>query len=334
MTNRSSNPNSDQSLSTSLSWTTALEVVVAFGVYLDSERHASKDTSRAYLTDLRQLLEHCLVDRSGGDRIEGLPASVLLNMTIDEARGFLTALQHRQPAYNVTTLARKNSVLRSFFRWLARVTGRPNPMASLMNQFTSRGKPRIVPINDLRKLFEATRGTSWVARRDFLMLQLFTSIGVRVSTLLRFNVCDVNSANGTITIRVAGRPTRVAPLTSEILENIRDYLRARQEHPTLRLADETKTRLRQEQPLIVNKQGTRLSSRSVRRMLVRRLKGVGMDPSICPSILRHSCASHLLAGGASLREVQRLLGHQSIASTQIYLQRPGSGNGQSVNSAA
>jgi integrase/recombinase XerC len=134
-----------------------------------------------------------------------------------------------------------------------------------------------------------------------------------VSEVVGINRADVNDAGEAIIIRGKGKRERVVPLGSHALQALRHYMRMLDaELARAGLAPEP------DSPLFVNKHGTRLSSRSVRRKVSKYLAQVGLDPDISPHTIRHSFATHLLDNGADLRSVQELLGHQSLSSTQVY----------------
>jgi integrase/recombinase XerC len=149
--------------------------------------------------------------------------------------------------------------------------------------------------------------------RDRAILETLYSTGIRVSEVVGINRADVNDAGESIIIRGKGRRERVVPLGTHALQALRHYVQMLDSEMTRAglAADPNKA-------LFVNKHGTRLSSRSVRRKVSKYLAQVGLDPDISPHTIRHSFATHLLDNGADLRSVQELLGHQSLSSTQVY----------------
>ncbi|MCC7407733.1 MAG: tyrosine-type recombinase/integrase [Phycisphaeraceae bacterium] len=149
------------------------------------------------------------------------------------------------------------------------------------------------------------------------MLETLYSTGDRVSELVDLDRRDVDPAEQMLHVRGKGKKERLVPLGTHAVSAIRHYL-------TLLEPDQRFSALRTrypnegDVPLFINKSGSRLSSRSVRRKLDKYLTQAGLDPSISPHTLRHSFATHLLENGADLRSVQELLGHQSLSTTQIY----------------
>ena len=151
--------------------------------------------------------------------------------------------------------------------------------------------------------------------RDCAMLETLYSTGIRVSELVGLNLEDLDETGEAMRVRGKGKKERLVTVGSHARHSIAKYKDmlcgdARfAESPTLHDPG---------RPLFLNKHGKRLSSRSVRRKLDKYLKQAGLDPSISPHTLRHSFATHFLDNGASLRDVQEMLGHQSLSTTQVY----------------
>src|SRR5262249_283245 len=148
------------------------------------------------------------------------------------------------------------------------------------------------------------------------------STGIRVSELVGINRGDIDDSNEALIVRGKGRKERIVPLGSHALKALRHYckmLDATTSHGAMSngLAMGAQ-RPDPDSPLFINKHGTRLSPRSVRRKVSKYLVTAGLDPDISPHTLRHSFATHLLDNGADLRSVQELLGHQSLSTTQVY----------------
>jgi len=176
--------------------------------------------------------------------------------------------------------------------------------------------PKAVTIDQIEQLLAAPGDKDVLGTRDRAMLETLYSTGIRVSELVGLNLDDLDLAGEAMHVRGKGKKERIVPLGSHAIAAIRHYLTLIEPDPRFR-------KLRQQSsvgdvPLFVNKNGGRLSSRSVRRKLDKYLRGAGLDPSISPHTLRHSFATHLLDNGADLRSVQELLGHQSLSTTQIY----------------
>ena len=231
-------------------------------------------------------------------------------------RGFLSHLDNF--GYSPATTARKIATLRSFYKWmLKRNLIESNPMMLIRTPKQTKRLPKAISVDQVEKLLSAPDNRDTLGARDRAILETLYSTGVRVSELVDLNRSDLDYASQTLHVRGKGKKERIVPLGSHAMAAIRHYL-------TLLEPDPRFAHLRQQSlvetiiPLFVNKNGGRLSSRSVRRKLDKYLKQAGLDPTISPHTLRHSFATHLLDNGADLRSVQELLGHQSLSTTQIY----------------
>ncbi|QQE11222.1 tyrosine recombinase XerC [Planctomycetota bacterium] len=303
-----------------------IALIDQFVSYLRNERHFSPYTARCYGADLRQYAEYISTTRATGengdqqqDAAEMSTAEIGQRMQTGDAmliRGFLTHLDNF--GYSPATTARKIATLRSFYKWmLKREMIESNPMMLIRTPKQTKRLPKAIAVDQVEKLLAAPDNRDTLGARDRAILETLYSTGVRVSELVDLNRSDLDYASQTLHVRGKGKKERIVPLGSHAMAAIRHYL-------TLLEPDPRFTHLRQQSmvdttvPLFVNKNGGRLSSRSVRRKLDKYLKSAGLDPTISPHTLRHSFATHLLDNGADLRSVQELLGHQSLSTTQIY----------------
>lgn len=295
--------------------------------YLRYERHFSPYTARCYGADLRQYAEFLNGEApgqqtapeqqdNGGQDSNGRLDQRLKNADAMVIRGFLTHLDGF--GYSPATTARKIATLRSFYKWLLkRGECQINPMLLIRTPKQTKRLPKAITVDQVEKLLSAPDNRDTLGARDRAILETLYSTGVRVSELVELNRNDLDQTGQTLNIRGKGKKERIVPLGSHAIAAIRHYL-------TLLEPDQRFTSLRQQSmsdpaiPLFVNKNGGRLSTRSVRRKLDKYLKGCGLDLTISPHTLRHSFATHLLDNGADLRSVQELLGHQSLSTTQIY----------------
>lgn len=267
--------------------------------YLDHERNVSGQTLRAYSADLRQF--HEFVGGDGGFD----PQSV----THLQLRRFLAHL--REESYSQASIHRKLSCLRAFYRYLVREhIGTSNPMAALQSPKRGRRLPRFLDNAEIETLLHAPNVATCAGKRDRAILETFYSSGLRLSELAGLDLQDVDLADETLLVRGKGRKERIVPLGRFALQAIEDYLKARSLAAT-RPARDTRA-------LFLNKLGTRLTGRSIARMLEHYILKCGLPGNVSPHTLRHTFATHLLDRGADLRSVQELLGHSSLASTQIY----------------
>ncbi len=310
----------------------------AFASYLIDERHFSAYTARCYGADLRQYVQY-LSDEFGIDidldneriaferksqsnphgSVAGSvePATItqhICDATTDSIRGFLANLADNN--YSPATMARKIATLRSFYKWAERksiTTG--NPMTMIRTPRQSKRLPKAITVEQVEQLLSAPDDSEVLGRRDRAMLETLYSTGIRVSELVQLGLDDLDQTGQALRVQGKGKRERLVPLGSHALHAIGRYIEMVQNDPRFSLAWAEDNLVR---PLFLNKHGSRLSSRSVRRKLDKYLRQIGLDPSISPHTLRHSFATHLLDNGADLRSVQELLGHQSLSTTQVY----------------
>ena len=305
-----------------------LPIVERFLSYLIDERAFSPYTSRCYGLDLRQFVEflegnlklkvdmkteQAALDASLAKK--ALPQSAtaaILACDVERIRGFLAKLSEQN--YSPATMARKIATLRSFHKWLEkRGFTASNPMTLIRTPKQARRLPKAITVDEVERLLSAPDDTDLLGARDRAILETLYSTGIRVSEVVAINRGDLNESNECIVIKGKGRRERLVPLGAHALKSLRHYLDMLDaEMKAAGLTSST------DAPLFVNKHGSRLSSRSVRRKVAKYLVKVGLDPDISPHTIRHSFATHLLNNGADLRAVQELLGHQSLSSTQVY----------------
>ena len=302
-----------------------LPLIQQFLDYLRLERHFSPYTARCYGADLRQFVQFLETPTPAGDQAIGQPLPVgtetPASQQIIEAdplliRRFLAYLDELE--YSAATMARKIATLRSFYKYLNRQgLVSQNPMVLIRTPKQAKRLPKAISVEQIEKLLGTPDDKQTLGARDRAILETLYSTGIRVSELVDLDRNDMDEIGEALTIRGKGKKERIVPLGSHALRAIHHYLTT--------LENDTKFGSLKEQvaagekvPLFVNKSGSRLSSRSVRRKLDKYLAEAGLDPDISPHTLRHSFATHLLDNGADLRSVQELLGHQSLSTTQIY----------------
>ena len=167
--------------------------------------------------------------------------------------------------------------------------------------------PRTLPSIDLNAALDRLDGDDATALRDRALLEVLYSSGLRLAELVGLNHGDVHREGGLIRVRGKGRRERVVPIGDSALAALDAHLASGGRKPS-----------RPGDPVFINARGERLSGRTVQRVTARRLGQVASGLGVSPHALRHSFASHLLDGGADLRAIQELLGHRSLASTQVY----------------
>ncbi|XAM01728.1 tyrosine recombinase XerC [Phycisphaeraceae bacterium D3-23] len=302
-------------------------LVQQFVHYLRYERHFSPYTARCYGADLRQFVQFLegdeapvpvavQVNEGEGDSAEPSIQRKIKRTDAMVIRGFLG---HLEPlGYSPATTARKIATLRSFYKWMARQgIVETNPMLMIRTPKQTKRLPKAISVEQVEKLLSAPDNRETLGARDRAILETLYSTGVRVSELVDLNRNDLDHNGQTLHVRGKGKKERIVPLGSHAMAAIRHYVTLLEPDPRFTELRE-QSMLRNDVPLFVNKNGGRLSSRSVRRKLDKYLKGIGLDITISPHTLRHSFATHLLDNGADLRSVQELLGHQSLSTTQVY----------------
>jgi integrase/recombinase XerC len=274
--------------------------VADFLHHLAVEKNSSEYTIKSYREDLTQLLEF-LKERLGATSTpEQLTARLL--------RAYLAWLH--QEGYAKTTMARRVAAVRSWCRFLRRQGSLLiDPSDGLRAPRQDKKLPHFLKEDELPRLLESPTDTP-LGRRDRAILETLYSAGLRVGELVSLNVENLDLDGGTATVRGKGKRERLALLGGPAVAALRDWLAVRSV-----LADK---RARASAALMLNKNGGRLTTRSVGRLLEKYVGQSGLDGRTSPHTLRHSFATHLVDAGADIRGVQELLGHRSLATTQIY----------------
>jgi integrase/recombinase XerC len=273
-----------------------------FLTHLGLEKNASDKTVKSYREDLTQALTFAR-DKLKKNHID--PA----DWTTRLVRAFVAWL-HEQ-GYAKSTVARRLAAVRSFGKFLCRQGVLiENPAKSVRGPRQERKLPHFLTVLDVQKLLAAPPAADWIGRRDRAILETLYSAGLRVSELVALDVPDTDLNDGVVTVRGKGKKERLALLGPQALKAISGWVTDRSA-----ILD----RLRKESPAVfLNKDGGRLTTRSVGRLLTKYLRLAGLDPRTTPHTLRHSFATHMLDAGADIRGVQELLGHKSLNTTQIY----------------
>lgn len=269
--------------------------------HLALERNASEHTIKSYREDLTQVIEYFQTLPGMGPKvgIEALRPRLL--------RSWLAWLHEK--GYSRSTIARRLAALRSWCRYLRRQgLIEQDPAAGLRGPRKEQPLPHFLPADGIKKLLETPEGKTPLGRRDRALLETAYSAGVRVAELVGLNLEDIDMDEGSATVRGKGRRERLVFLGPPALEAIREWTDDRNALAKPKAGN----------ALFLNKNGTRLTTRSVGRILSKYLGSAGLDPQASPHSLRHSFATHLLNQGADIRGVQELLGHKSLATTQIY----------------
>jgi integrase/recombinase XerC len=282
------------------------EVAARATAWLDGLAHEKRQaaaTVKAYRTDLEGFLSFC-AEHLGAppdlDRLTGLRAV--------DFRAWLASRHQRGLAR--TSTARALAALRSFYRYLDREHGRHNPaLKALRTPRLPRRLPRPLSAGQAAELLEAAPGVArqdWIARRDTALLLLLYGAGLRIGEALALDRAVLDRDPELRALRVTGKggKQRLVPLLPVIAAALRDYLDA--------------CPYRHRDALFLGARGKRLQAPIVRRLMQDLRRRLGLPESATPHALRHSFATHLLAGGADLRTIQELLGHASLSTTQGY----------------
>jgi integrase/recombinase XerC len=267
------------------------------------ERNASPNTLLAYRKDLAKFSGY--IGATAG----------LKQISHVRIRGFLSHLY--QQGLSKTSVARVLAAVRSLYRWLAREgIVEQNPAALVATPRLPKKLPRVPTIEEMNAMFQSEsgeeNGEASFPERDALVIELLYGCGIRNSELVGMNLEDISNSNELLLIRGKGRKQRYVPFGDPVRTALAVYLPTRQ-----RLLA---TRKKSTTALLVNRLGTRLTSRSVGRIVKRIAIARGLSADVHPHTLRHAFGTHMLEEGADLRSIQEILGHERLSTTQRYTQ--------------
>ena len=285
----------------------AMPVEDLIRVFIESlavEKGFSENTCRGYRNDLEQFLNYLAENRplrrSGPVDIDWVD-----NLTI---RGYLGYLHKRNKK---TTIARKLSALRSFFRFLVkRGVTEENPAESILTPKQEKTIPSYLPVDEMFRLLDSISTSGMLDLRNRAIFETLYSCGIRVSELVGLNTMDVDFRQALIRVLGKGSQERIVPIGKNALAAITTYRQVLQRE--CGISEEVSG------PLFLNKNKGRLTARSVARILDKLVSACGLLTPVSPHTLRHTFATHMLDAGADLRAVQELLGHKSLSTTQKY----------------
>ncbi len=273
-----------------------------FLAYLELERGLSRNTLEAYRSDLLQL--GAFLERRGVQAEQA---------THGDLAAFLSELaagsENRQPVA-ASTVARKVACLRSFYRHLRREgVIDHDPTADLRGPRKTQRLPRVLSREEVARLLGQPRGTHPLALRDRALLEAMYACGLRASEAVGLEVSDVDLEEGMLCARGKGAKERLVPIGRQALSALDAY--CRRGRPAL-VGNGVESRL------FVNHRGGALTRQGLYKIVQGHAKGAGLAHKMSPHTLRHSFATHLLAGGCDLRSLQEMLGHADLATTQVY----------------
>jgi integrase/recombinase XerD len=277
-------------------------LVLDFLAYLEFERGLSRNTLEAYRSDLLQY--GAWLERSGHHALRvGHPELAAFVAELATGTG-------ERPPCAPATLQRKVACLRSFHRHLRRQgTIEHDPTAHLKAPRQSRKLPEVLSRDEVSHLLDQPRGTEPAALRDRALLELMYACGLRASEATDLHVSDLDLEVGVLRTRGKGSKERVVPIGGAAARAVAAYLRAGR--PRL-MGDRIEPRL------FLNHRGAGLTRQGLYKIVQRHARAAGLDSRMSPHTLRHTFATHLLAGGCDLRSLQEMLGHSDIATTQLY----------------
>jgi integrase/recombinase XerC len=265
-----------------------------FGAYLRDEVNASPHTVRAYEIDVRQLAAFLVA-----------AGSSLARADVHGVRAYLASLAGVQ---RKSSVARKLAALKHFFRYVARTGARAdNPAASLVGPKRERYLPPHLSVDEMFRVLDGMRNLSPLTCRDRAILELLYSTGIRVSELTTLDWLDIDRRAEAVRVLGKGSKERIVPVGETALRVLEDY---RRRWPASRRRDGA--------AVFLNARGTRLTARSVARIVELYTHRAETRIHASPHSFRHSFATHLLNAGADLRAIQELLGHTRLSTTQRY----------------
>jgi len=277
-------------------------LIQQFVQYLSMEKNASPHTCRCYQRDLEEF-ENFLKD--SGTKLE--PSGELDMEKVDrfDIRKYLSFLHRRN---RKSSIARKLSTLRSFYKYLVRerlVTN--NPAKGVATPKVEKPLPTALTVDEAFRLMNSPKEEAKESEiRDCAILEFLYSSGLRVGELVGLNMSQLDLNLGIVRVLGKGRKERIVPVGSKAAEALKAYLSKRGD-------TEANT------PLFTNLRGGRLTARSVGRLVKKYTRSSGIVRKVSPHSLRHTFATHLLDAGADIREIQEMLGHASLSTTQRYI---------------
>lgn len=270
---------------------------------LNAEKGYSSHTCRAYRIDISEFIQFTVgADISEKSAAEKRFLERLAAIDKHSIRTYLAYLVKNKKSKR--TIARKLSSLKAFFNYLVRSDRLPaNPADMIPFPKLEKTIPRFLTIDDVFRLLDSIQTDTWFDKRNLAMFETFYSTGMRVSEIEGMDMDDIDFQNQMIRVLGKGSRERMVPVGKRALNAIKEYRMSLKEYYI---------------PVFVNKEFSRLGSRSIRRILDQIVNACGLNVPVSPHTLRHSFATHMLDSGADLRGIQEILGHQSLSTTQVY----------------
>lgn len=274
------------------------KILADYGLYLQMEKGMSANTQEAYERDVRKFLVYLSDSRL-----------TLRDVTVDTLRYFIGELHDLGIAER--SQARIVSGLRSFFRYLSLEDYlNPDPTELLESPKMGLHLPEVLTIEEIDSMIAAIDPEKAEAQRDRAIIETLYGCGLRVSELVGLEISKVFADEGYIVVRGKGNKERMVPISDVAIAAMSDYLHDRE---LLDIKPDSRN------ILFLNRRGGKLTRMRVFQIVKSLAEAAGIRKNISPHTLRHSFATHLLEGGANLRAIQQMLGHETIATTQIYI---------------
>ncbi len=288
------------------------EYLKEFLEHMRYERNVSEHTLRNYASDLGQF--HDFLAPVIGEKTLERRAVDLKEIDHITIREWMSALHEANK--KKTSIARKLASVRTFFQFLVR-EGKleMNPAKLVSTPRIERKLPNHLSMEDAVRFIESPDAETDMGKRDRAILEFLYATGVRVSELVKLDLKDIDYENKSVLVMGKRRKQRIVPFGDHALAALKNYLQIR-----LNFLHNAPVAERDDRAVFLNYQGTRITTRSVGRMVDKYIKQCADIHDISPHGLRHSFATHLLDSGADLRDIQELLGHARLSTTQIYTQ--------------
>ena len=270
----------------------------AFIQYLQFQKRYSQNTILSYQTDLTDFFDYLVTQFSITNVAETKPTFI---------RSWLAQLKEK--GIQSKSINRKISTLKSFFKYqLKQQTITVSPMATISTQKVSKRLPIFIEEKETNTLFNYVEfPTTWAGKTDMLILQLLYNTGMRRAELLELKERQIDKYNSTVKVLGKGNKERIIPVSKELMQTIEEYIAQKQQ------LKEANTEV-----LLVNEKGKKLYAKYLFNTTKKYLGEVTTLSKKSPHVLRHTFATHLMNNGADLNAVKELLGHSSLAATQIY----------------
>jgi len=281
--------------------------ILEFLNFLEVEKGYADNTIAAYRNDLTQFLRYLEEQEQDPDSSQPAWSQVDKNKIVR----YILNLKERE--YTSSTVARKVAAMKSFFHYLmAEGVVKSDPTATLDSPKVKKRLPKAISRADIERLLTApAQGTSAKAQRDYALLEVLYASGMRVTELVSLDLGDINIASRSVRVRgkKGASKERIIPIGERAIDPLQTYL--------------VKGRLQllrdpEERALFLNHRGQRLTRQGLWLIIKRYVDEVGISQDVTPHTLRHSFAAHKLSQGKSLQDIQKLLGHANISTTQVY----------------